>query len=181
MPRWEQATTMQITMHCAQPFWEDIDAVVSEINEMINLHYFTDYRNDMLYFPEDGIVLGEYDITRTRVIHNAGDVAVGLNIEILAYDTVTNPIIYGEGGKFFGCGYGTGAKKVVMQAGDIIKISTGKDEKAVTFNGQNILAKIKPKSTWLQLQAGDNPFSIDSNEQAVTNMSFSITYKRRYV
>lgn len=181
MPRWNNEVTMQVTLHCEQPFWEDIDAVVSEINEAIALHYFTEYPNDMLYFPEDGIVIGEYDITRTRVVHNAGDVSVGLEIEINAFDETTNPIIYSDTGKFFGIGYGTGNKKVVMQAGDVIKITTGKDEKSVTLNGVSLLGKIKPNSTWLQLEAGDNVFSINSDEQSVTNMTFSLTYKRRYI
>lgn len=181
MPRWQNGIVMQVTLHCSQPFWEDIDAIISQINESIDLHYFTTYPNDMLYFTEEGIPLGEFDITRTRVIHNAGDVSVGLDIEIIAFDTVTNPIIYAENGKFFGIGYGTGNKKVVMNAGDIIRITTGKDNKTVTLNGTSLLGKIKPNSTWLQLAAGDNVFSIDSDEQVVGNMVFSLTYKRRYI
>lgn len=181
MPRWNNNVTMQVSLHCEQPFWEDIDVIVSEINEAIALHYFTEYPNDMLYFPEEGIVIGEYDITRTRVVHNAGDVSVGLNIEINAHDVVTNPIIYSDTGQFFGIGYGTGNKQVVMQAGDVIRINTGKDEKSVTLNGVSLLGKIKPNSTWLQLAAGENIFSIDSEEQAAENMSFALTYKRRYV
>lgn len=181
MPRWNDAVTMQITLHCEQPFWEDVESIVSAIDEIIDQHYFTEYPNDMLYFPEDGIIMGEIDTTRTRLVHNAGDVSVGLDIVIQASAQVTNPIIYSDDGTFFGCGYGTGNKQVVMQAGDIIRINTGKDSKVVTLNGQNILGKIKPGSTWLQLAAGDNVFSISSDETAVENMSFSLTYKRRYV
>lgn len=181
MPRWNNEVTMQITLHCEQPFWEDIESVFDEINEYIALHYFTDYANDMLYFTEEGIPFGEYDRTRSRLINNAGDVAVGLDIRIDAFSTVTNPIIRSENGKFFGVGYGTGNKKVVMQAGDVILINTGKDMKSVTLNGQNMLGKIKPNSTWLQLEAGDNIFAVDSDEHIVENMNFTLTYKRRYV
>ncbi len=181
MPRWNDNVTMQVTLHCEQPFWEDIDDIVSDINEIISYHYFTTYRNDMLYFPEDGIVMGEFDFSRRRVINNAGDVGVGLEIKIQAYDTVTNPIIYAENEKFFGVGYGSGNKKVVMHAGDILTITTGKDMKTVTLNGQNLLGKIKPQSTWLQLAAGENVFSVDSDDQSADNMVFSLTYRRRYV
>lgn len=181
MPRWNNTVTMQVSIHCEQPFWEDVDTIVSAINEIIDQHYFTDYFNDMLYFPEEGIVLGEFDMIRTRTIHNAGDVSVGLNIEIYAFDTVTNPIIRCDNGTFFGVGYGSANKRVVMQAGDVIKISTGKDEKAVTLNETNLLGKIKPGSTWLQLAAGDNVFSIDSDEHVVENMNYTLTYKRRYI
>lgn len=180
MPRWNNAVIMQITMHCSQPFWQDIDFVVSEISSAIGLHYFTTDGN-MLAFPSGGIALGEYDATRTREFHNTGDVAVGMEIEIIAFDTVTNPIIYNEAGDFFGCGHGTGNKQVVMQAGDVIKITTGKDEKAVTLNGTSLLSKIKPHSTWLQLEAGDNQFSISSDDARIDNMTFNLSYKRRYI
>lgn len=181
MPRWNNQVTMQITLHCEQPFWENIAEVISQISEAVNLHYFTDFPNDMLYFPEEGLALGEYDTTRTKRFHNAGDVAVGLEIEIVAFDTVTNPIIYDENGNFFGCGYGGNGKQVVMNAGDIIRIKTGKNEKSVTLNDTSILNKIKPQSTWLQLAAGDNMFSINSDDESVTNMTFSLIYKPRYI
>ncbi|MGA4517422.1 phage distal tail protein [Solibacillus silvestris] len=181
MPRWTETTIMQITLHCSQPFWEDINQIITEINEAISLHYFTEQPNDMLYFPAEGIVLGEYDTTRTREIHNQGDVAVGLEIEILALRQVINPIIYNGNGEFFGCGYGSGNKRVVMNTGDHIVIKTGKDEKSVTFNGQSILSKIKPKSTWLQLAAGDNIFSINDDSADLSNVTFSLIYKRRYI
>lgn len=181
MPRWENGVIMQISIHCGQPFWEDIDETVSEINQFLDLHYFTDYPNDMLYFPDDGIVIGEYDVTRSRTINNTGDVSVGMEILINAFDTATNPIIRSATGEFFGIGHGTGNRQVVMNAGDVIRINTKKDEKAVTLNGVNMLGKIKPNSTWLQLQAGTNVFSIDSDEQGVENMTFQLTYKKRYV
>lgn len=181
MPRWKQEITMQITMHCEQPFWEDIDYVLSQINEAINLHYFTDIVDDMLYFPEDGIPFGEYDSLRQKSFHNSGDVDVGMEIEIIALDTVTNPIIYDTDGNFFGCGYGTGNKQVVMTAGDVIRINTRRNEKSVTLNGVNIYGKVKPASTWLQLAAGDNQFSINSDDDNLSNMAFWLIYKQRYI
>lgn len=180
MPRWENGVTMQIFIHCPQPFWEDIDAIIQEISEAIPLHYFTENDN-MLSFPELGIPLGEYDFTRTRSIYNSGDVAVGMEIEVRAYDVVTNPIIYDTDGNFFGIGYGDGAKKVVMQSGDVISINTTKGSKSVSLNGVSLLGKIKPLSTWLQLQAGDNLFSINSDDDNIHNMTFTLNYKRWYI
>lgn len=181
MPRFTKGVVMQISLHCEQPYWEDIDYIVRQIDEAIRLHYFTAIEGDMLYFPESGIPFGEYDVSRTITLHNAGDVAVGMEIEILAYKTVTNPIIYDTDGNFFGVGYGNGIKKVTMQEGDIIRITTHKGKKSVTMNGTSILGRIKPNSTWLQMQAGDNTFSIDSDESAVDNMTFSLVYKQRFV
>lgn len=188
MPRWANATVMQITLHCAQPFWEDIDDVITQINEAINLHSYP------LYFPEEGVVFGEVDTIRTKAFHNEGDVAVGLEITILAHDTVTNPIIYDQHGNYFGLGYeyetadggaGIGTAWVsnpfIMQAGDVVVITTHKGNKTVKYNGVPVFGKIKPQSTWLQLEAGDNSFSINSDDDSITNMSFSLKYKQRYI
>lgn len=193
MPRWTNAAVMQITLHCEQPFWEDIDDVIQQISDAISLHYFTGNVGDMLYFTEDGLPLGEYDTTRTKSFHNGGDVAVGLEIRILAHDTVTNPIIYDQNGNYFGVGYeyesesgaGIGTAWVsvpfVMQAGDEVIITTHKGRKTVKYNGVNIFDKIKPNSTWLQLETGDNTFAINSDDESTNNMSFSLIYKQRYI
>lgn len=181
MPRWENSVALQLSMHCEQPFWEDFEEVANEISHTIGLHYFTENPNDMLFFPYEGIPLSEYDITRTRTVHNDGDVEVGMDIEVIAYDTCTNPIIRSDNGTFFGIGDGTGARKVVMNKGDYVKISTHKGRKSITLNGVSILGKVKPLSTWLQLEAGDNVLSIDSEEAVTNNVSFTMTYKRRFV
>lgn len=194
LPRWTTAAVMQVTLHCEQPFWEDINDVIQQINEIVNVHYFTNSTADMLFFPSEGIALGEYDMIRTKSFYNHGDVAVGLEIRILAHDAVTNPIIYDQHGNFFGVGYeiesesgGAGigtawvSNPLVMEAGDEIVITTHKGRKTVTFNGVNIFDKIKPNSTWLQLDAGDNVFTINSDDDSINNMSFSLIYKQRYI
>ena len=181
MPRWTNAVMLQISMYCSQPFWEDLDFIVQQISEAIDLHWFTDSAAGMLYFPEQGIPLGEYDTIRTKRFHNGGDVAVGLEISIVAFDTVTNPIIYDGKGNFLGVGYGDGAKQVQLKAGDNVVITTHKGQKNITLNGKSILAKLRPQSTWLQLEAGDNLFTINSDDDSLTNMTFSLIYKQRYV
>lgn len=181
MPRWTNAVTLQITLYCSQPFWEDVDFVVRQISEAVDLHWFTDSATGMLYFPAEGIALGEYDTIRTKHFRNSGDVAVGLEISIVAFDTVTNPIIYDGNGNFFGVGYGDGAKRVQLAAGDNVVITTHKGGKDIKLNGRSILAKMRPQSTWLQLEAGDNLFTINSDDESVTNMSFALTYKQRYI
>jgi hypothetical protein len=181
MPRWNNAVAMQFTLYCAQPFWEDSDFIVQQISDAINLHYFTDATMDMIYFPADGIPLGEYNTTRTQRVYNDGDVSVGIEINIVAFDDVTNPIIYDNNGNFFGVGYGDGAKQVKMKQGEHMVITTHKGRKSVMLNGKNLLSKLRPQSTWLQMAAGDNLFSINSDEDSLTNMTFSLVYKQRYV
>ena len=194
MPRWTNAVTMQIAMYCSQPFWEDLDFIVQHISEAISLHYFTDSASGMLYFPEDGIPLGKYDTIRTKSFHNSGDVAVGLEISIVALATVTNPIIYDGNGNFFGLGYeqetqsdnpqlGSAifSKPFYMEAGDHVVITTHKGNKTVRKNGVVVYDYIKPQSTWLQLEAGDNVYTINSDDDNLSNMTFSLVYKQRYV
>lgn len=181
MPRWTNAVTLQISMYCSQPFWEDLDFIVEQISEAIALHYFTDSETGMLYFPEAGIPLGEYDTIRTKHFYNDGDVAVGLEISIVAFATVTNPIIYDGNGNFLGVGYGDGAKRVQLNAGDNVVITTTKGNKGITLNGKSILSKLRPQSTWLQMEAGDNIFTINSDDDNLSNMAFSLIYKQRYV
>ena len=181
MPRWKTGVTMQISLHCPRAFWEDVADVLSEISAAKNLHYFTTTPGDMLFFPQAGVPLGEYDTSRTRTFVNKGDVAVGMTIEIMAYSTATNPIIYDQNGNFFGVGYGSESKQVVMNAGDKIIITTQAGQKNVTLNGTRVIDKIKPRSTWLQLAAGENEFSINSDDDDVDNMTFTLIYKQRYV
>lgn len=184
MPRWTNGVAMQISLHCTMPFWEDANETVQQINEAIALHYFTaqdDTSSDMLFFPEDeGIALGELDTQRTRTFYNDGDVAVGMIIEIVAFDVVTNPIIYDAEGNFFGVGYGT--KEVVLQSGDVIRINTNRGELAVIKNNRiSLMNYVVPRSTWLQLHTGLNTFRIDSSDDSTDNMSFSLIYKKRYI
>lgn len=193
LPRWTNAATLQLSMYCSQPFWEDIDFVVQRISEAIDIHYFTDSETGMLFFPEDGIALGEYDTLRTKEFYNGGDVAVGLEISIVALDDVTNPIIYDGNGNFFGLGAPVQEKSATardsayssryftMHAGDNVVITTHKGNKTVRLNGEMVYQYIKPQSTWLQLEAGDNIFTINSDDDSVTNMSFTLSYKQRYI
>lgn len=181
MPRWTNAVMMQISLHCDQPFWEDAENVIQEISEAIDLHYFTDSATDMLYFTEQGMPFGEYNTLRTQDYYNDGDVAVGMEISIVAFETVTNPIIYDGSGNFLGVGHGSGARQLVMREGDHLIITTHRGNKTVKLNGESVIAKIKPRSTWLQMAAGSNRFTIDSDDPSMTNMAFSLIFKQRYV
>lgn len=172
MPRFTNATTMQITLYCSQPYWEDIEAIAQEIGSLIPLHYFTNYEDDMLYFPEEGIPFSEYDVNRTKAFDNEGDVEVGIMIRIIALGDVVNPVIYNSNGEFIGV-------DVSLTAGDEVVITTEKGNKTIRLNGNNILSKIKTNSTWLQLPTGEEEFTIDS-DSGEENMYFTIIYKQRY-
>lgn len=182
MPRFTNIATMQITLHCAQPYWEDLENSSQEISEVLDLFYFTDNdeseieseEDNMLYFPEEGIPFGEYDTNRTKVLTNEGDVDIGLEIHIVALGTVTNPVIYNVEGEYIGV-------DVTLLGGDEVIISTVKGNKTIRINGENKISKIREGSTWLQLAVGENEFTIDSEDGTEGNMYFTLTYKQRYV
>ena len=174
MPRFSDSVMMQVSLYCSEPYWHDAENVLVEISRIIDLHYFTDYEDDMLYFPADGIALGEYDVSMTRTYTNDGDVDCGMIIHIIALGDVTNPTISNADGSFVGV-------NDTMVAGDEIIINTNRGNKTITKNGVNILSKIKRGSTFLQLAVGDNQFTINSNEGTEGNVYFMLEFKRRFV
>lgn len=181
MARFTNLATMQITIYCAQPYWEDIENTSQDISEVIDMFYFTDNEeaeiesdeDNMLYFPEEGLPFGEYDTNRTKVLTNDGDVEVGLEIHIVALGTVINPVIYNVEGEFIGV-------DITLSGGDEVIITTGKGNKTIRVNGENKISKIRENSTWLQLKVGENEFTIDSEDGTEGNMYFTLVYRQRY-
>lgn len=174
MPRFSALAIMQVTIRCPQPWWEDEDQTQTEISEVLNLHYFTDYEDDQLAFLEEGQAFGEYDTNRTKVFENDGDAEVALRIDITALGEVTNPAIYNSKAQFIGV-------NLTLHAGDQVTITTGKGEKAILLNGENRISALMPGSTWLTLPTGEEELTIDSEDGTEGNMYFTVTYRRRYV
>lgn len=172
MPRDSLPVTMQLGLHCAQPFWEDIENSAQDISEVIPLFYFTN--DDALLFSEPEQAFGEVDTNRTKVVTNEGDVAVGLEIHISALSTVKNPIIYNAAGQYIGV-------DITLQGGDEVVITTGKGDKRILKNNENITSKFREGGKWLQLETGENEFTIDSDDGTEGDMYFTIVYKQRYV
>ena len=174
MPRYQNEISMFVTFHCSQPFWEDAVDIIQTLTGVDPLHYFTDDPADMLYFPEDGIPFGAFNLARQQTYYNHGDVEVGMEIRITALGRVTNPIIYASDGSYIGV-------NTTMDAHDVVSITTQKGRKTITKNGVNILSSIMSGSTWLQLHTGQNTFNANSEDAALDNMYFELIYKQRYV
>ena len=174
MPRFGEGVTMQVSLYCSEPYWHDAENVLIEISRVIGKHYFTNYENDMLYFPASGIPLGVYDLNMTRTYTNDGDVDCGMIIHIIALGSVINPVIYKTDGSYIGV-------IDTMEKGDEIIVNTIRGSKAITKNGTNILSKIKSGSTFLQLAVGDNQLTIDSDGGTEGNVYFMLEFKRRFV
>lgn len=169
MPRFTNASVLQITMFCPRPFWNDTEYNQQFIEIVDALHRFA------VAFPKDvgGIPFGVYNLDMTKEFENEGDVEIGAIITIIATGIVTNPLLERSDGTYFGV-------NETMQAGDSIVINTTKGRKSVTKNGVNIINKVKAGSTWLQLDTGVNVFTI-SEAGGTGNMYFSFEYKQQYV
>lgn len=174
MPRFGDGVVMQVSLYCSEPYWHDAENVLVEISRVIGLHYFTSTEGDMLYFPAEGIPLGEYDLNMTRTYTNDGDADCGMIIRIIALGDVVNPTIYNSDGLYIGV-------IDTMIEGDEIVINTNRGSKSITKNGANILSKIKSGSTFLQLAVGDNQLTIDSDGGTEGNVYFMLEFKRRFV
>lgn len=173
LPRFGQGCTMAITLHCSQPYWQDVDFVVAEISQIIDLHYFP-IPEDGLAFPIEGVPFGMYDDDLTQELTNEGDVETGLLITIIALGNVTNPRIYNtQTGEFIGV-------TDTLQGNDAVVISTIKGQKTITKNGVNIIDKITRGSTFLQLETGTNEFTIQA-DSGINNLYFTLTYKQLYI
>lgn len=173
LPRFEQGCTMAITLHCQQPFWEDVNFVVQEISEIIDLHYFP-LDTGGLAFPSEGVAFGVYDDDLTQQLTNNGDVETGCVITIIALGEVTNPKIYNtQTGDFIGI-------TDTLTGNDEVTISTIKGQKTITKNGENIIDKITSGSSFLQIEVGENEFTIQA-DSGIENVYFTLTYKQRYV
>lgn len=172
MPRFMQGVTMLISLHCEKPFWNDAATVVQAIGYVLDKHYFPPAG---LAFPAEGIPFGVYDFNRTQAFYNAGDVAVGLDIEIVALSTVTNPTIYNtSNGEYMKI-------EDTLNEGDVVQITTHKGNKTITKNGANIIDLLSLESTWLQMPTGDCEFMIDSDDSARDNVYFTLKYRQLYV
>ena len=173
MPRFSQEVTMQVSLYCSDPYWHDVENVLLEITRVLDMHYFP-LDVGGLAFPVDGVVMGEYDLNMTRTYTNDGDAECGVVITIIALSKVVNPAIYKADGTYIGV-------SDTMETGDEIVINTNRGEKGITKNGANILSKIMPGSTFIQLDTGDNELTVDSDGDTEGNVYFTLSFKRRFV
>lgn len=169
MPRFSNAVAMQFNLYCSQPLWEDAQAIVAMISDVVSFHYWP-----IVPKEEPDIIMGEIMDTKNQTVINGGDVAIGMKMTIVALGNVSNPKIMREqSSDFFGV-------NVTMKELDELIISTVKGEKSVTLNGENIIDKVTKGSTWLQLEVGTNNFVID-DDYGAEFMQFSLVARERYV
>ena len=168
MPRFKNGVTMQISLYCAAGFWQDMNEIILQIARNLPFHHFE------VYFPVGSpIPLGVIDQNMTQDYYNDGDTDAGMIITIIATGDVTNPTIYRSASEYIGI-------IDTLTTNDKVVIDTNRGHKTIIKNGVSIFSKIKPGSTFIQMQTGDNEFTIDA-DTGDANVYFSIGFKRRFV
>lgn len=173
MPRFGKGVSLQISIRCAEPFWQDAGEIVAELSRVISMHMFP-ADSGGIAFPEEGIPFGVYDFTNTRTYTNEGDAECGVIITIYALAEVVNPAIYKADGSYIGI-------LDTLKAGEEVVINTHRGQKSIVKNGVSVFNRIMPGSTFFQLDTGDNEFTIVSDgDDTIGNAYFSITFRRRF-
>lgn len=173
MPRFTDTVIMQITFYCAYPFWQDAQYIIDDIKSVTALHHFK-----LTIADDKPLILGRIGNSISRTIENAGDVAVGVVIELIAKSTVDVPKISRESdGAFMEI-------NINMHDGDVLRIDTNRGQKSaklITNSGTiNVIGSVNTNSEWLKLEPGDNTLIATAlNRDA--EMYLSLTYKRAFV
>lgn len=143
-----QTQVVQISVICPNPYFTNSDENHEDFSNIIGVFEFP------FSIEEAGIEFGQIVTDAEVNVQNLGDVATGMVIEFKAIGNVNAPAIYNTGtGKYM---------KVndTMSDGDVIQINTTKGAKGVKKISEgvttNILNKLDPASTWLELEPADN-------------------------
>ena len=162
-----------IQLYCPNPFWEDLEEGKEEIALWISDWEFP------VDIPAEGMEFGHRATTLIKNIINNGDVPCGMRIEFKALATVVNPSIFDFNTREF-----IKVKRNLL-AGEKLIINTSFGNKRVELmksNGtiENVFHYIDLKSTFIQLDVGDNLIQYDA-EEGIDNLEVSIYHKPLYI
>lgn len=157
----------QISIICPDPYFKDVDEIVSDISATINNFTFPFSIN-----LNDPIAFSTFDATRTANVYNegsSGGMEISINFEddvseIEIRNTVTNEHL---------------TLDYSFLDGDSVVINTNSGKKSImlTRNGvvSNIFTALQSGSTFLQLRTGDNFFSYLA-DSGTKNESVYVTF-----
>ena len=166
-----QKQMVQISIICPNPYFANVKENHEDFSNIQGLFEFP------FDIDENGIPFGQIVVDTEVNVQNLGDVTTGMIIEFKALGLVTDPAIYNTGtGKFM-------KLNVSMADGDVIQINTNKGQKGVLkISGgtvSNILNKLDPSSTWLELEPVDNIMMYTATEGAV-NLQCTLYHDFKY-
>ena len=169
--KWVLPTTCTIFLKATDPYFKGMKEIVTELDNSLELFVLE------AYIPEEGIVFGELSEEHSMELVNESDIDVGVKIEIIAHDTVTNPKIYNETtNQFIGLN-GT------MNAGEKLVITTGTGNKRVLIESGGIstnnINRLAKGSTFFQLKRGTNKLRSEASSGA-NNMTVYVSYNNEF-
>ena len=184
--RMMSACEIQLDIYCGQPYWEDLQQVIGAISMILPKLNFPAGAGQ--YFTPVGRVFSVVDMNAEKTFDNTGDVAVGMNIKIVAIQSAQNPRISCSSGEQNG---NYMQINLTLQANDEIEINTVIGNKYIkingqtTYNGTPVLSALQfTGNDWLKLETGENTFNVGEfiGGQLVVNnnLYFTISYRRRY-
>lgn len=169
-----------LDIYCGQPYWEDLQSIVADIALVLPKLFFP-YDTGQ-YFTPTGRVFSVVDTSLEKTFTNDGDVAVGMNIKIIALAEVSNPTIYCSTGEQNG---NYMRLNLTLRENDEVEISTTKGNKYIKINGseiyggQPVLSYLTFRGNdWLQLETGSNSFNVIAEPS--DEIYFTISYKRKF-
>ncbi len=164
----------QIEFYCPYPFWREGDGTSKNIADIALWVPAFEFEWEI---PEDGFEFGYRSPSLIVNVINDGEIETGMMVEFRAVGATSNPSIVNVG---------TQEKLSItydMEAGDVIRVSTGYGEKRVELEKggivTNIFNSIDADSAWLQLDVGDNLLRYDATE--TDNLEVTIYYEMAYL
>lgn len=146
-----QNQTVQASIVCPQPYFRQIDDVISDISNVSYLFEFP------FAIDEPGVAFSEFNEFLIANVINNGDITTGIIIQLTASGTVENPSIINAG---------TRERFILdftMVAGDLITINTVEGQMDITLlrDGieSNIINSVVDGSVWLQVPAGTSSYT----------------------
>lgn len=145
---------MQISLLCPQPYFKDMEVVITDISKVVASFKFPFYINNGVNIP-----ISTYDASRVTIVRNDSESSVGVNVEIIVKDDINKIHIRNTV---------TGESMIIndsngFSSGDIITINTNRGEKSVRLirNGAttNLFSKLQSGFSFFQLAMGVNRFS----------------------
>ncbi len=165
MSEWLQ---FEIVLDCPNPYFSSIDNFGKNIADITKQFAFP-----LAIIAGKGKIMGYKTYSNNVSLFNDGDCATGCEIKIkVTKGTVSNPKIC-LNNKFL-------QVNVDLKAGDELVINTNIRQKSIKLNGENVIQKINRKSSFFELNVGDNVMTYESDD-GYENMSINVYFYKKYL
>jgi hypothetical protein len=166
-----------IQLLCLNPFWSEEAEAREDIASWVDGFEFPEPEGLEISMIE-GWQIGFREPSLIVNVLNRGDVRAGLRVEFRALGVAVNPSLLNVNTMEFI------KLNITLEAGDLLTISTGYGEKAVTFQRNGVIADafryLDVDSSYLQLAVGDNLFRYDAVSN-LENLEVSIYHNNYYL